>query len=139
VEKKPIKVGILRGDGPPPAYLWNVLIPDPVFHEAMSFLNEDQYQHLEMQFKELATENDPSHSCTTDVRHIDDFLELRDKGGILGNINVRVYFGLEHDKKNLVVLGCIKKESEGKTPTGDRNRMQRRWRKYKSGEFTANS
>lgn len=139
MEKKPIKIGILRGDGPSPGYVWNVLIFDLAFREAMSFLNEDQYQHLAMQFKELASENDPSHSCTTDVRQIEDFLELRDKGGILGKINVRVYFGLEHNKKNLIVLGCIKKESEGKTPTGDRIRMQRRWRKYKSGEFTVNS
>jgi phage-related protein len=138
VQKKEIKTGILRGDGPP-GYVWNVLILDLAFREAMSFLNEDQYQHLAMQFKELALENDPSHSCTTDVRQIDDFLELRDKGWILGKINVRVYFGLEHNKKNLVVLGCIKKESEGKTPKGDILRMRRRWRKYKSGDFTANS
>jgi hypothetical protein len=139
VEKKPIKTGILRGEGPPPGYVWNVLIFDLAFREAMSFLNDDQYQHIAMQFKELASENDPSHSCLADVKQIEDFLELRDKGGILGKINVRVYFGLEHNKKNLVVLGCIKKESEGKTPTGDKIRMQRRWRKYKSGEFTRNS
>ena len=139
MEKKPIKTGLLRGDGPPPGYIWNVLIFDLAFREAMSFLTEDQYQHLKMQFKELASENDPSHSQTCDVENIEDFHELRDKGGVLGKINVRVYFGLEHNKNNLIVLGCIKKESEGKTPTGDRIRMQRRWRKYKSGEFTLNS
>lgn len=138
MEKKPIKLGVLRADGPSPGYVWNVLIFDLAFREAMSFLNEGQYQHIAKQFKELALENDPSHSKTCDIEPIEDFYELRDKGGILGKLNVRVYFGLQSDIKNIVVLGCLKKESEGKTPTGDRIRMRRRWRKYTSGEFTVN-
>jgi hypothetical protein len=132
---KPIKIGVSRGEGVP-SYQWHVLILDLAFQEAMSFLTEDQYQHLAMQVKELAREDDPSHSQVTDVKSIEDYFELRDKGGILGKINVRVFFGLDHSGKNIVILGCIKKEREGQTPSGDRIRMRRRWRQYQTGQFT---
>jgi hypothetical protein len=133
--KKPIKTGVRRGEGPPPGYQWSVDILESAFREAVAFLNRDQYQHLAMQVKDLATEDDPSHSLTCRVDQIEDFFELKDRGGILGKINVRVFFGLEHSQKRLVVLGCIKKETSGQTPTGDRVRMRRRWRKYRAGEF----
>lgn len=133
--KKPVKTGVRRAEGPPPGYKWSVDILESAFREVMAFLNRDQYQHLAMQVKDLATEDDPSHSLTCRVDQIEDFFELKDKGGILGKINVRVFFGLEHSQKRLVVLGCIKKETSGPTPTGDRVRMRRRWRKYRAGEF----
>lgn len=128
MERKPVKIGVLKGDGPPPGYEWNVLILDIAYQEAMSFLTEEQYEHLAMQFKELAGDSDPSHSRVADVRKIEDYFELRDKGGILGKTNVRVFFGLEQDRKNIIVLGCFKKETDGKTPTGIRVSMRRRWR-----------
>jgi phage-related protein len=128
MERKPVKVGVLQGEGSRPGYEWNVLILDRAYQEAMSFLTEDQYQHLAMQFKELARESDPSHSQVADVKSIEDFFELRDKGGILGKINVRVFFGLETSRKNLFVLGCFKKETNGRTPAGVRIRIRNRWR-----------
>src|SRR5947209_3401899 len=114
--KKDVKVGVERGGGPPPGYLWDVLILNVAYDEAMKFLSEDQYQHLAMQFKQLAREADPTHSVTASVDAIEDFHELRDKGGILGGMNVRVFFYLHKVKSALVVLGAIKKQNAGPTP-----------------------
>ena len=47
---------------------------------------------------------------------ISKFYELRDKGGVLGKINVRVYFAIIGDKKIILTLSAYKKEDEGKTP-----------------------
>ena len=88
-----------------------------------------------MQVKELAREDDPTHSATASVDAVEDFHELRDKGGILGGMNVRVFFCLDKKHAALVVLGAIKKQNDGPTPKGDKIRMARRKRKYFQGEF----
>src|SRR6059036_3055152 len=90
--RKAVKVGVHEGGGPPPGYLWSVAILDQSFSEAMAILNGDQYEHLARQVKELAKEPDPTHSQTVDVRPIDHFYELREKGGILKRLNMRVFF-----------------------------------------------
>jgi len=101
----------------------------------MKFLNDDQYSHLALQFKELARETDPSHAQTADIDAIEDFYELRDKGGVLGGMNVRVFFLLDKQRSTIVVLGGIKKQNDGPTPLGAKIRMRRRARKYRSGEY----
>jgi hypothetical protein len=69
------------------------------------------------------------------IDQIEDFHQLRDKGGILGKLNVRVFFYLDHRRRALVVLGAIKKQNDGPTPKGDPMRMSRRLRRYLRGEF----
>jgi hypothetical protein len=133
---KEVKVGVTQGGGPPPGYLWAVDILDECFHEVMKFLNKSQYCHLALQFKELARESDPSHSVTADIDAIESFFELRDKGGILGGMNVRVFFLLDKEKPSIVVLGGIKKQNDGPTPIGARVRMRRRARNYRNGEYS---
>ena len=135
MEQKPIKVGVRHGDGPAPGYRWNVAILDFAFGEVMGFLTHAEYQHIAMQIKELAREDDPSHSQTVSVSKIQDFFELREKGGILGNKNVRIFFGLDKSKQAIVILGGLKKENNGHTPDGTRILVQRRWRKYLKGDY----
>jgi hypothetical protein len=134
VSENKLKVGVERGGGPPPGYLWRVLVFDNAYREAMSFLKAYQYRHLALQVQELAREQDPSHSETVDVQPIEDFHELRDRGGVLANLNVRVFFGIDKSSRDIVVLGAINKQNNGPTPKGDKVRMRRRWRKYQSGE-----
>jgi hypothetical protein len=129
-EKKPIKVGIKAGSGPPPGYLWNIDILDCGFEEAMEFLDADQYAHLAEQFRELAGQDDPTHSETIDVRPIEDFYEVRDKGGVLEKINARVFFFVRKPTRKIIVLGAINKKNDGATPVGDRRRMKRRMKKH---------
>src|SRR5688572_10637525 len=90
--RKALKIGVVRGQGPPPGYQWNALIVDRAFEESRTFLNDEQYQHMANQVKELALQDDPTHSLTIDVRQIEDFYEIRDKGGILQRINVRLFY-----------------------------------------------
>ena len=59
-----------------------------------------------------------------DVRPIEGFYELRDKGGVLGNINLRVYFAVVHEERLLLVLGCYMKEDEGRAPGYIKVRMK---------------
>jgi hypothetical protein len=132
---KQVKVGVTQGGGPPPGYRWGVDILAEGYQEVMKFVNENQYCHLALQFKELAREADPSHPLTADVDAIEDFFELRDKGGILGGLNVRIFFLLDKEKSRIVVLGGIKKQNDGPTPVGAKIRMRRRTRKYRNGEY----
>lgn len=136
-KKKEVKIGVKEGAGQP-TYLWTVKILDVAYYEARGLLSEAEYQHIAMQVKELATEVTPSHSQLTSVDAIEDFHELRERGGPLGGKNVRVFFGLVTGNgfKDIVVLGAIVKQNNGPTPQGDKVRMRRRWRKYKAGEFT---
>jgi len=134
-KKQQVNVGVKRGGGPPPGYRWNVGMIDFVHDEVMGFLSPAQYQHIAMQVKELAREVDPTHSSTASVDSIEEFYELRDKGGILGKKNVRIFFGIDKKSSAIIILGGIKKENDGPTPAGDKVTMRRRWRKYKSGDY----
>lgn len=132
--KKPVKVGVRQGGGPPPGYRWTVQVLDAAYQEAQRFLNEARYQHMAAQVRELAREDDPTHSVTQSVDAIEDFHELRDKGGILGGLNVRIFFFLDKPASTLVILGAIKKENDGPTPRDIRIRMARRKRLYLTSE-----
>jgi hypothetical protein len=127
---KPVKIGVREGGGRPPGYQWNVNILDRGYDEAMGFLNEDQYEHLANQVREIARQDDPTHSDTVDVRPIEDFYEIRDKGGILGKINARVFYFVNKPAREIVVLGAIKKENDGATAVSDKITMRQRKRNY---------
>lgn len=128
--QRPTKVDVREGGGPPPGYQWNVDLFDQAHDEAMGFLSGDQYDHMADQIRELARQPDPTHSQTIDVRPIQDFFEVRDKGGILKKLNVRVFFFVHKPSRTIVILGAIKKENNGPTPVGDKSTMHRRMRLY---------
>lgn len=128
--RKETKVGVKRGGGPAPGYRWNVQILDRAYDEARGFLDDDQYEHLRRQVCELARQHDPTHSKSIDVREIEDFHELRDKWGILGRMNVRVFFFVHKPSRAMVILGAINKTNDGPTPMGDKTRMRLRMRRY---------
>jgi len=93
---------------------WALAYLDVAAKEGRKILDDDQYAHVVQQFEALATEQVPSMVAYADVKPIEDFFELRDKGGVLGQINLRVYFAIVGEQHTLVVLGCYKKEDEGK-------------------------
>lgn len=133
--RKPIKAGVWQGGGPEPGYEWSVGILQLAFEEAMDVTSEAGYCHLGHQFKELAGHSDPTHSETVDVRPIENFHEIRDKSGPLGGANIRVFFGVDSERRLLIVLGVIKKQNNGPTPLGDKVRMRGRWRNYRRGDY----
>jgi len=124
------KIGVRRGGGPPPGYEWNVELLLQVRGEARGFLNEDQYAYLSRQVRELARHGDPTHSETLDIRPVGDLHELRQKGGILGKLNVRVFYLVSRSNRTIVILGAFPKQNDGPTPPGDLWRMRTRARDY---------
>ena len=127
---RPNKVGVRLGGGPPPGYRWPVEIFPQARAEAREFLTEEQYAHLSSQVRELARQDDPTHSVTLDIRPVNDMYELRDKGGILGKLNVRVFYFVSQPNRTIVILGSFHKQNDGPTPQGDLWRMQKRMKRY---------
>jgi len=96
--------------------LWELGYLEAAERDAKRFLTEEQYIHAIQLFEDLAYESDPTKSETQDVRKIFEFYELRDKGGILGKINLRIYFTIIEEKKLILVLATYKKEDDGQVP-----------------------
>ena len=107
---------------------WGLAYLDGARADALKILNKDQYAHVVQQFDALAREENPRLSRTQDVRPIEAFYELRDKGGVLGKINLRVYFAVMDDPRLILVLGCYKKEDEGQVATHIKVKMRNRLR-----------
>ena len=109
--------------------LWRLAYLEVAEKEARRFLNDEQYEHAVQLFDELAFESHPTQSQTQSVKPIREFYELRDKGGVLGKINLRVYFTVFKERGVIVVLSTYKKEDEGRPPdhivTRVRNRLRR--------------
>ncbi|HMO35276.1 MAG TPA: hypothetical protein PKA06_04465 [Gemmatales bacterium] len=80
--------------------------------------------------KELARASNPRTSELIDIDQIESFYELRDKGGILGKLNVRVYFCVDDSRKRIVCLSTWIKKKEGSTPDFIKLRVKRRMRIY---------
>ncbi len=132
-KRKPIKVGVKTGT--PPGYEWNVGILDVAFEQAMDLLKDYQYDHMAEQVRDLASHNDPTHSDTLSLDVIEDFHELRDWGGVLGGLNVRVFYGVHKPTRSLLVLGIITKQNNGPTPLPNRVLMRNRWHKFNRGDY----
>ena len=107
---------------------WELGYLEVVEKEARKLLTKDQYAHVIGLFDDLACEVDPTKSQTQDIRKIEDFYELRDKGGILGNINLRVYFTVIGDIRVILALAVYKKEAESQTPEYIKARVRNRLR-----------
>ena len=107
---------------------WRLAYIDVAERDARKFLDDDQYAHAVQLFDDLAHEDNPRLSETQDVKPIDGFFELRDKGGILRKINLRVYFAVLDDRHLILVLGADKKEDDGQTSSHIKTRIRNRMR-----------
>lgn len=131
---KSIRVGHVAG-APGTDYLWSVCYLDLASKDAEDFLTKEQYAHAVDLMRTLATESNPRVPVALDVDKVEDFLELSDKGGILGKISLRLFFIVEDAQKAILVLGAIKKEADGKTPLWAKIRMRNRLRCFRNGEY----
>jgi hypothetical protein len=92
-------------------------------------LTDDQYYHVVGCFDQLAAYENPMATNFLDICSLGGgLLELRDKHGLFGKLNVRTYFAMLIDRRIIVVLGCRKKEQEGQTAKhvmlGMKNRLR---------------
>ena len=130
-----IRIGVQAGAGPAPGYLWTVYYLKAARDEAEKFLNDAQYAHAADLIRTLDAEAAPTHPATLSVDAVEDIFEVRDKGGILGKINLRIFFIVRADAKAIVVGGAIKKEADGQTPSWAKIRMRARLRRLNEHGF----
>lgn len=128
--KPPWKTVLNESGGPPPGYAWSVLIFDRAYREARALLTDEQYDFIADEIRELARDDEPSRSDVLDVRSIEDYYELRCKGGVLKKINLRVFYWPDHDARSLVILGAINKKYDGATATETKALLRSRLRAY---------
>lgn len=107
---------------------WRLGYLDAAESEGRSILNDDQYSHIVQLFDQLASERNPRLSQTQKIKPIDDFHELCEKGGLLGKINLRVFFAVIDEHQLILVLGAYKKEDENATPPRIKTKMRNRLR-----------
>lgn len=105
-----------KGNPSSKAPQWKLAYLKVVEKEARKLLTDEQYAHVIGLFEELAYESDPTKSQTQDIEKVEDFYELKEKGGILGNINLRVYFAVFEGSKVILALRAYEKQEEGQTP-----------------------
>ncbi len=128
-----MKVALKEGGGPPPGYKWSVLFLSVAEKEA-KFLASAEYWHVVDEVKALAEEEDPVRPKTVSVDSVEEVYELRIKGGPLHKKNVRLFF-IVHERA-IVIVGCIKKETDGSTPPATKRLMKVRRRKYLAGDYS---
>ncbi len=134
--RKQIQVGVRKGAGPSPGYEWGVGLLSVLGRES-KFLSREQRKHLAAQVKDLARQEDPTHSDSISLDDVEDFHELRDWGGVLAGLNVRIFFGVDKQNRLIIVLGVFNKKNNGPTPLGVKVRIRQRWRKYLNGDYGA--
>jgi hypothetical protein len=129
-EKRPAKTWQESGTGNPPL-LWSLKYLPRAVDEAR-ILTPQQYWHMADQLCEICRERDPRRCPVVEIARIEDFWELKDKGGPLGKINLRVFFFVDTAKQrhDVVVLGVHKKEDEDQLRRSVVVRIARRKRLY---------
>ena len=135
---KDIRTGVQAGavNGTDAPYVWSVGFLAIARAEAEAFLSPEQYHHVVDQVRSLAREQDPTHPATVSVSQIEDYYELREKGGPLNKINFRGYFILDNHRRTIVFLCGYKKEDDGATPNWIKLRVRMRRRRYIAGEYS---
>lgn len=99
-----------------PGKLRRVAVLPHAVREAKEILNDGQYFHVVGIVKRLVHFGDHRELWDLRIEAIDSFFELKLKGGLLGNINLRVYFADLAANNEIVVLKTYKKEEDHKTP-----------------------
>jgi carbon storage regulator CsrA len=128
----PPEVAILRGE------LWQTprrtniqVVPlEAAIADARGFLNAGQREHLKDIWQRLQEWGDTGATRDLRVEKVENLWQLKVRGSVLGRINVRVFFSWVPARREIVILGAIKKEEEVKTPRHVVIRMQNRLRVY---------
>jgi hypothetical protein len=133
-DKKKLRTGIMQGGGPPPGYEWSVKFLPQAQAESKKILTKVQFEHIRMQFRDIASCAQPLKCSTVSIDQVEGFHELKDSGGVLGGKNVRVFFGIDKPSRSIVIFGVIVKQNNGPTPRGDRINIRNRWKRFNRGE-----
>lgn len=96
---------------------WAVVVLRAAKTEGQKILTDAQYNHVVSVLQRLVDFPDREELADLDIKHIDgDVYELREKGGVLQRINLRVYFAALKKRREIVVLKTYKKEQDRQVP-----------------------
>jgi len=95
---------------------WVVVVLGAAKKEGHKILNDVRYDHVVSILKRLVDFGNLDELSDLDIEPIESFYELKEKGGILGKINLRIYFGTFPDERELVIVKTYKKEEENAVP-----------------------
>lgn len=113
-----------------------VVVLEAAKKEGRAFLTPGQYEHIVQLEQELVEFGSSKLRPDLDIRQLEGTLwELRDKGGVLGKKNVRVYFAFLSERHEIVVLSTYKKEDDGPLPRHIVIRVKNRLRHYCAGSL----
>ena len=99
-----------QGDG------WDIYVLKAAKNEGHKILNDTQYEHIVGVLKRLTAWENKQEIADLKIERIESFYELKDKGGVLGRLNLRVYFAALPENKDIIVLKTYKKEEDGACP-----------------------
>lgn len=111
-----------------------VVIP-PVVKEGHDELTPGQYLHVKDQVKQLVGFGARRFDSELRIEPFEEFWELKDKGGVLGSKNIRVYFAFEQKVNDIVVLKLDKKEQQNMARPALKYILKNRLRLYRDGHF----
>lgn len=106
----------MKADGDSGPEKWIVLVLEAARKEGHKILSDIQYEHVVEILKRLVDFGNPEEIGDLVIEPIESFYELKEKGGILGRINLRVYFGTIPDRHELVIAKAYKKEDDHAVP-----------------------
>ncbi|BBO32100.1 hypothetical protein [Lacipirellula parvula] len=106
--------------------------------EGYDVLTPGQYLHVKDLIKQLVGFGRREFGSILRLEKLDEFWELKEKGGTLGKKNIRVYFKFNGDGNEVVVLCTYKKEDDGSAPPHIVFKLRNRWRLYQKGDFQDN-
>jgi hypothetical protein len=95
-----------------------------------------QYLHVSDFVCQLVGFGSRRYDPTLRIAPIEEFWELKEKGSVLGRINLRLYFAYLSDRNEVVILHAYKKEDDGATPKYVLIRVRNRLRMYLNGELS---
>ncbi len=104
--------------------------------EAKKILTDVQYKHVVDLVRRLAWFGHPEKLTDVDIekmRGMKGVWELKEKGGVLGKINLRVYFFV--GKEEIVLLKTYKKTQSGSPPTHILENLEDRLEMYREGKL----
>jgi len=125
------KVILTRRISPPPALAVDRIdCLQIAVAEAKGFLDGPRYEHAVDLVKRLRDFCDREKTSDLNLKAVENFFEISDKGGVLGKINLRIFFAYYSRWRTIVILGVWKKEVENQTPAYIKERMKNRMNWY---------
>jgi hypothetical protein len=119
-----------------PRQSWQtVIVPEVVRREAREFLSIGQYVHVTDFVKQLVGFGTQRYDKTMKIAPIEGFWELKEKGGLLGRINVRVYFAFLKDVNQIAILHAYKTEDDSQVHPSVLSLVRHRLRRFLNGEL----